>query len=311
MSLQEFFSQLKLPATPRLDSPPPPRVSPVHRRLPLQLQRPPLRVFPPPLTAKDLRVLPTRSPPQDPRVHHTIPPPYNTPVASHTRSQAQPPPAILARTLPPPLKPIAHRTHYRHEVAHEFTAQSEAIHRYPPLFLTNWVMPVLDKATSASLEYFHIFRHPKYRHVWNKLYSNVLGRLFQCIGKDDTVVNQRVYGADALFVVRFEDIPAERRNEITYTQVVCKFKPHTSDPNRTLITIGGNYICYPGDVGTPTGSLELVNPLVNSDFSRRGARFTSFGISNFYLGTPLDSCKYARTFLLDIPEGFICEYNLH
>ena len=76
------------------------------------------------------------------------------------------------------------------------------------------------------------------------------------------------------------------------------------------ITIGGNRICYPGDVGTPTASLELFKILINSVLSRKGAHFVCFDIKNFYLGTPLDRPEYAHIHLKGIPEEFIAEYNL-
>ena len=54
------------------------------------------------------------------------------------------------------------------------------------------------------------------------------------------------------------------------------------------ITIGENRVCYPGDVGTPTGSLELVKFVINSFLSRCNARFADFDVSNFYLVTLID-----------------------
>ena len=58
--------------------------------------------------------------------------------------------------------------------------------------------------------------------------------------------------------------------------VVCEVKPHKEDPNRTRITVTGSQICYPGDVGTPTVSLDLVKLIINSVLLRRNARFVSF-----------------------------------
>ena len=84
--------------------------------------------------------------------------------------------------------------------------------------------------------------------------------------------------------------------------MVCKVRPEKSDPNRTRITIGGNHITFPGDVGTPTASLELANLVFNSVLSRPGAKFTTFDICNFYLQTPLDRPEYARIKLSNIPE---------
>ena len=73
-----------------------------------------------------------------------------------------------------------------------------------------------------------------------------------------------------------------------YTKVVCEYRAHKEDPNRTRITIGGNRICYPGNVGTPTGLLKLVKLIINSFLSRRYVRFVAFDISNFYLSMPMD-----------------------
>jgi hypothetical protein len=50
--------------------------------------------------------------------------------------------------------------------------------------------------------------------------------------------------------------------------VVCEVRPEKDDPDRTRITIGGSRICYPGDVGTNTVSLELFKLLLNSVLSR-------------------------------------------
>ena len=100
------------------------------------------------------------------------------------------------------------------------------------------------------------------------------------------------------------------RSDVTYTRVVCEVRPTKEDPNRTRITIGGNRICYPGDTGTKTGSLELVKLLLNSVLSRPNGKFASFDISNFYLGTPLDRPEYVRIKIADIPQEFLDEYHL-
>ncbi len=46
--------------------------------------------------------------------------------------------------------------------------------------------------------------------------------------------------------------------------VVCEVRPDKDDPDCTRITIGGNCICYPGEVGANTASLELIKLLLNS-----------------------------------------------
>ena len=86
--------------------------------------------------------------------------------------------------------------------------------------------------------------------------------------------------------------------------VVCEVKPHKEYPNWTRITVAGSQICYPGDVGTPTGSLELVKLSINSVLYRRNARFVCFDFKNFYLQTPMERYEYVRRKLSDIPKEF-------
>jgi hypothetical protein len=155
--------------------------------------------------------------------------------------------------------------------------------------------PVLDTATGKQLEHRQLRRHPTYKEVWDTSYANELGRLCQGIGRDKAnPAKQRVEGTNTFRPIKFHDIPIDRRGDVTYTKVVCEVRPQKEDPNRTRITIGGNRICYPGDTGTPTGSLELVKLQVNDVLSTPGAKMACFDISNFYLGTPLDRPEYVH-----------------
>ena len=92
-----------------------------------------------------------------------------------------------------------------------------------------------------------------------------------------------------------------------HTMVVCEVRPDKDDPDCTRIIIGGNHICFPGDVGTNTASLELVKLLLNSVLSRKGARFSSIDLKKFYLDTPMPDPEYVRIKILDIPTEFIEE----
>ena len=76
------------------------------------------------------------------------------------------------------------------------------------------------------------------------------------------------------------------------------------------ITVAGSQICYPEDVGTPTGSLELVKIIINSVLPRRNARFFSSDLKNVYLQTPMEQSEYMCIKLSDIPQEFIKEYYL-
>ncbi len=74
--------------------------------------------------------------------------------------------------------------------------------------------------------------------------------------------------------------------------------------------LASNRICYPGKVGTNTALLELVKLLLNSVRSRKGARFSTIDLKNFYLDTPMPDPEYVHIKLSDIPNKFIKEYNL-
>lgn len=171
--------------------------------------------------------------------------------------------------------------------------------------------PVLDANTGAMLEHRQLRRHPDYKEVWDASYANELGRLCQGIGTNPTnPTEKRVEGTNTFKPICYNDIPMDRRNDITYTRVGCEICPHKADPNCTCITIGGNRICYPGDTGTKTGSIKMVKLLLNSTISTPDARFACFDISNFYLGTLLNRPEYVRIKILDISQEFIHEYNL-
>ena len=93
--------------------------------------------------------------------------------------------------------------------------------------------------------------------------------------------------------------------------MVCEVRPQKDDPNRTRITVAGSNIHFPGDVGTPTASLDLVKLLLNSVLSRRGEKFACFDAANFYLQTPEMARKeYVRIKYADIPAEVRDEYHL-
>ena len=83
------------------------------------------------------------------------------------------------------------------------------------------------------MEHCQLRKHPKYAATWTTSYSNEMGRLFQGIGRNTKGTGKRVEGTDTFFVVHYNDIPAKRRKDITYTLVVCKVHPQKEDPNRT------------------------------------------------------------------------------
>ena len=203
--------------------------------------------------------------------------------------------------LPPPSTP-----------ATAISPRNAASRKYPHALLLHLAYPVTDEDTGASLEYGQLKKHPTLAPIWSNSYSNEMGRLCQGVGKGDKGPNkQRVKGTDTFRVIRYADIPPDRRKEIAHVRVVCEVRPQKSDPNRVRITVAGSRICYPGDVGTPTASLDLVKLMLNSVVSRPGAKFACFDAANYYLMTPeMERKEYVRIKYADIPQEFRDEYGL-
>ena len=100
-----------------------------------------------------------------------------------------------------------------------------------------------------------------------------MGRLRELVGIGPNSKGKTIEGTNTLFVIKFEDITKDRINEICYTSVVCEERPGKKDPEQTRITICGTNVCYPGDVGTDTASLELFKLMINTVLSSAGAKY--------------------------------------
>ena len=95
------------------------------------------------------------------------------------------------------------------------------------------------------MEMRHLLANPKYKDLWGKSYVTELGHLAQGIpGKSP--------GTNTIMFIGRDDVPIDRRRDITYSRVCVNYRPEKADPNRTRLTVGGNRITYPGDCGTPT-----------------------------------------------------------
>ena len=118
-------------------------------------------------------------------------------------------------------------------------------------------------------------------------------------------IGKRVEGTNTFYVIKFEDIPKYRLNGICYTSVVCEVRPGKTDPNRKIITICGTNVCYPGDAGTNTVSLELFKRMINSILSISGDKYVCFDMDFINLSPPLGRPKYVKIQLSKIPQEFI------
>ena len=127
-------------------------------------------------------------------------------------------------------------------------------------------------------------------------------RLLQGVGKLTDIEVQRIEVMDTFFIVNYKNTPHNQRKEITYTSVVCTVRPEKEDPNRTRINIGGNHICYPGDVGTPMASLDLFKIIINSVLSQRGYNMSHFTGKKSTSAPPLNRPEYVKIWLANISQ---------
>ncbi len=171
-------------------------------------------------------------------------------------------------------------------------------------------LSVLDPTTGNMLEHCQLQCNPRYKTTWDTLHSNELGLLCQGIGSGKTPNSKRVAGTNTFFCIDYNNIPLHKRKEICHTMEVCEVRPDKNHPNHTRITIGGNRICYPGNVGTNTASLELLKLLLNSVLSQKGAYFSSINLKNFYLDMPMLELEFVCIKISDVPDKFINEYKL-
>jgi hypothetical protein len=171
-------------------------------------------------------------------------------------------------------------------------------------------LAVLNRNTGKLLEHCQLCKDPHYKTVWDRSYANKLGRLCQGVGTGDKAGGKQVAGTNFFHLIAYTNIPHQKQTQIIYTKVVCEVRKGKDDENCTRITVGGNLICYPGNAGTNTASLELIKLILNSVISRKGARFACIDVKNFYLDTPMEDPEYVHIKITDIPEKFILEYGL-
>ena len=168
--------------------------------------------------------------------------------------------------------------------------------KYPLQFPCDFASAVLDDETGALLEYRHLLKHPKHKDVWRNSFGKEIRRLA-------TTTKTIAFMAK-------QQIPQARRKDITYGRIVCTYRSEKNDPYRTRITMGGNFINYPDDCGTPTADLLTVKLMFNSIISTSGAKFMTIDIKDFYLMTPMDRYEYFRMKLDLFPQDIIDEYEL-
>jgi hypothetical protein len=96
----------------------------------------------------------------------------------------------------------------------------------------------------------------------------------------------RLYNTNTIILIQRSNIPKGRK--VTYGSFVVYIKDHKEEKERTILTVGGDKIEYPGDKSTRTACLTTAKILIKSVISTMGAKFLVIDIKKFYLNTPSD-----------------------
>ena len=109
--------------------------------------------------------------------------------------------------------PIARRTRSQTAaMASVITPAQASQQRYPSNFLQSLAMPVLNETSGKLLQYRQLRKHLNFAHIWNTSYANELGSLCQGIGQGSKgPKHQRVEGTKTFRLIKFADIPQDRR----------------------------------------------------------------------------------------------------
>jgi hypothetical protein len=88
-------------------------------------------------------------------------------------------------------------------------ARNLATRQFPAQFFQDMIGAVMDSDTGDMLEYRHLLKNPKYRETWSKAFGKEIGRLAQ--GQEGVFE-----GTDALHFIDYDEIPRDRRKDVTY-----------------------------------------------------------------------------------------------
>jgi hypothetical protein len=87
--------------------------------------------------------------------------------------------------------------------------------------------------------------------------------------------------------------------------ICCNYQQEKEEKHCVRLTVGGDWINYPGNKSTPMADLAPAKLLINSTISTPGAKFLGINLANFYLNTPMPNPKYMRLHLNIIPDKII------
>jgi hypothetical protein len=120
---------------------------------------------------------------------------------------------------------------------------------------------VVHPITGKEMEYIALMKDPRLQPLWKRGFGNECGRLFQGI--------RDIPGTDKCFFIKLTNIPKYRK--ITYGKIVCDYKPHKTEKERIMLTVGGEKLDYSGDAATSTADITTFKILINNTLSTEDA----------------------------------------
>ena len=141
--------------------------------------------------------------------------------------------------------------------------------------------------------------------LWEESNCEEIGRLAQ------GYLPRMPKGTDTVHFIHYNDIPDDRKKDVTYLRIVSTDRPQKAQPRRVRWTCGGDRINYPHDVSTKTADITTAKILFNSTVSTPGAKFCCFDIKDFYLNNDMPRDEFMRIPVSVIPERIMQQYNLY
>ena len=160
-------------------------------------------------------------------------------------------------------------------------------------------LPYMPMANPYMPSLFHIFdekgkkqsiddlSRSKDKAYWNRGLDNEMGRL-------SNGIPNRITGSNTINFIHKNAIPKNKK--VTYANLVCDFRPHKEEKHRVRLTLGGDKLEYYGETASPAANLLETKILINSVISdsKKGARFASLDIKDFFLQSTLPEKEYLR-----------------
>ena len=98
--------------------------------------------------------------------------------------------------------------------------------------------------------------------------------------------------------------------KFTYANLVVDNRPQKEDPNRGIITAGGNPINNTGEILVPTANIDTEKLHWTSVVSTELAKYMCIDIKSFYLSAALEYYEYMKILYSLFPALTIKQYGL-